>query len=122
MIITGGNVCYQGPQDIERCAFAERLLDFHVCGNLIKRHMARAFYNDLDILVPCLLGKLTQGNQLLDLGNIGSVRDTSGPAGVAQTEGYIIFLANLQDLVEMFKERVFKTGHFHPGEDDGTAS
>ena len=47
------------PQDIERCAFAERLLDFHVCGNLIKRHMARAFYNDLDILVPCLLGKLT---------------------------------------------------------------
>ena len=45
--------------------------------------MARAFDNDLDILVPCLLGKLTQGNQLLDLGNIGSVRDTSGPAGVA---------------------------------------
>ena len=40
----------------------------------------------------------------------------------AQTEGYIIFLANLQDLIEMFKERVFKTGHFHPGEDDGTAS
>ena len=67
----------RGAEDVERCAHADGLLDLHVGGDLVQRHMARAFHHDLDVVRPGPLGQLTQTHQLFDLADVGGVGEAA---------------------------------------------
>ena len=122
VVIAGGNICYQGPQYIKRCAVAECFLNFHICGNLIHGHVAGAFNHYLHILRPCALCQLPKGNQLLNLCRIGCIRKTAGAAGIPKAHGDIIFPTDIQNFIVMLIKRVFVACHFHPCKHDGAAA
>ena len=122
VVVAGGDVGDEGSQHIEGCTHADALLDFHVGGDLIQRHMAGAFDHDLHVVGPGALGQLAQTDQLLDLADVGGIGQAAGTAGVAQRDGHIVLLADVQDLIEVLVERVLVAGHAHPGKDQRAAA
>ena len=114
VVIAGGDVGDEGAEDVERCAHADGLLDLHVGGDLVQRHMARAFHHDLDVVRPGPLGQLAQTHQLFDLADVGGVGEAAGAAGIAQRDGDVVLFADVQDLVEVLIEGVLVAGHAHP--------
>ena len=83
--------------------------------------MSGTFNNHLYVFFPGSFRQFTQSYQLFDLGNIPGVRDTAWSAGVAQAQCHIIFPADFQDMVIVLIERIFLSGHFHPGKDNRAA-
>ena len=83
VIISRSDIGYQRAQYIERRSHAKGLLDLHVGGNLIQRHVTGPFYHDLHVLFPCPLCQFSQTNQLFDLADIRSIRQASGTAGIS---------------------------------------
>ena len=122
VVITGGDVGDDGAEDIEGRAHADGLLDLHVGGDLIQGHMARAFHHDLNIVCPSPLGQLAQTDQLFDLADVGGVGEAAGAAGVAQRDGDIVLLADVEDLVEVLVEGVLVSSHTHPCKDQRPAA
>ena len=121
MIVTGGDVGDQRAKYIEGGAHTDGLLDLHVGGDLVQRHMAGALHHDLHVLVPGTAGQLAQPDQLLDLAHVGGIGQTAGAAGVPQGDGHIVLPADVQDLIIIFVEGVLLPGHAHPGEHQGAA-
>ena len=79
------------------------------------RNVSGALYHDLYIVRPCALGQFTETDKLLDLADIRCVCKTSRAAGITQRDGHIVFLADIQNLIKIFIERIFLSGHAHPG-------
>ena len=121
VVVPRSNVGDEGTQHIEGSAHADGLLDLHVGGDLVHRHMAGAFHHDLHVLLPGALGQLTQPDQLLDLADIGGIGQAAGTAGVAQRDGHVVFPADVENLVIVLVEGILLTGHAHPGKDQRPA-
>ena len=121
MIVARSDIRHQGAQHIEGRAHAEGFLHFHVGGNLIQRHMAGAFHHHLHVVIPGPFGQLAQPHQLLNLADIGGIRQTAGPAGVSQGNSHIVLLADIQNFVKVFIERILLAGHTHPGKHQASA-
>ena len=94
---------------MERCALTDGLLYFHICLNLIKRHMSRSLNHNLNVLFPCTFGQLAKTYKLLDLAYVCCVSQTSRTAGITKGDGHIILAADIQDLVVVFIERILLT-------------
>ena len=122
VIITRSNVGYQRTEDIEGSAHTDALLYLHVCGYLIQGHMTGTFHHDLYIMIPGTFGQFSQTDKLLDLTYIRCIGQTARTAGITERDGDIVFLTDVQDLVKMFIEGIFLTGHAHPGEDKASAT
>ena len=58
VIVSRRNIGDDGAQHIKGSSFADLLLKLHIRGNLIQRHVTRAFDDHLNISVPCPLGQL----------------------------------------------------------------
>ena len=114
MVITRSNICHQRTKDIKRGSLADSLLYLHIGLNLVQRHMSRSFYDDLHILFPRPSGQLPQRHQLLNLGYIRCILNTSRTAGVSQAQCHIIGLTDIQYLLKMLIKRIFLSRHFHP--------
>ena len=122
VIIARSNVGYQRTEDIEGSAHTDALLYLHVCGYLIQGHMTGTFHHDLYIMIPGTFGQFSQTDKLLDLTYIRCIGQTARTAGITERDGDIVFLTDVQNLVEMFIEGIFLTGHAHPGEDKASAT
>ena len=122
VVVAGSDVGNEGAEHVKRRAPADALLHFHVGGDLIQRHVPRAFDHDLNVLVPGAAGQFAEADELLDLTDVGGVGETAGAAGVAEADGDVVLAADVEDLVEMGIKRVFLAGHAHPGEDKAAAA
>ena len=122
VIITRSNIGHKWSKYIEWCTLTDGLLDFHVGCDLVQRHMARTLNHNLYVFLPGTFCQLAQSNQLLNLGDIGGILQTSRTAGVTKAHGDIVFLADIKDLIVVLIERILLSCHFHPCEDDGTSA
>ena len=114
MIVTWSNIRNKRAKYIERSTHADTLLHFHVGSNLIKRYMSRSFYHYLYIVVPCTFCKFSKTHQFFNLAYIGSIGQTSRAACITKGDSNIIFFADIKNLIIVFVERIFFSGHTHP--------
>ena len=84
--------------------------------------MARSFHHDLYIVVPGAFCQLSEADELLDLTDVRGVRQAAGTAGVSKGDRHVIFLADIQDLVKVFVERILLAGHAHPCENEASSA
>ena len=121
MVIAGSDISDQRSQHIEGRAHTQAFLHFHISSHLVEGHMPRSFHHHLYVVVPGPLGKFAQAHQFFDLAYVGGVRQTSGPAGVSQRDGHIVFFTDLQDLIKIFIEGILFPCHTHPGKNQASA-
>ena len=75
---------------------AEALLQLDVGLDLIERYVAWPFDHHRDAGVPGALGQFTEYDQLMDLGAVGGVDDTAGAESVAERQGRVVRLDDLE--------------------------
>ena len=84
MVISGSNIRHKWSQYIKRRSLTNGLLHFHICLDLIQRHMSRTFHHHLNILLPCPPGQFAQTHQLLNLADVRCICKTSWSACVTE--------------------------------------
>ena len=114
MVISRSNICHKWSQYIKRRSLTNGLLHFHICLDLIQRHMSRTFHHHLNILLPCPPGQFAQTHQLLDLADVRCICKTSWSACVTEWNRHIIFPTNIQNLIIIFIKWIFFPCHTHP--------
>ena len=122
VVVSRSNIRHQRPQHIKGGAHAKRLLQFHVRCDLVQRHMAGAFHHDLHVMRPGPFRQFPEANQLVNLAGVRSVRQTTGAAGVAERNGHIVFLANIEDFVKMLVKGILIARHAYPRKNETAAS
>ena len=114
MVISRSDISYQRSEYIERCTHADALLYLHICSNLIQRHMARTFYHNLYIVIPCTFGQFSEANQLFNLAYVRCISKAARTASVTKRNGHIIFFTDIQNFIIIFIEWILLAGHGHP--------
>ena len=76
--------------------------------------MARAFYHNLYVVIPCSLGQFSKSYQLFNLTYICGICQTTRSAGITQRNGHIILFADIKDFIIILVKRIFLSGHAHP--------
>ena len=114
MVVTNADIGHQRPEHIERSIVAQALLQFHVGGDLVERHVTRALDHDLDAGGPSALAQLAQLDHLSGLGGVVGVVEAARAAGVAERDRHVVFVTDLEQLVVELIERVLVTGDLHP--------
>ncbi len=84
--------------------------------------MARTLDHHLHILLPGALGQFAQHLQFSKLGRIRGVVEAAGAQAVAQGEGDIVALADIQQLIVVGVEGVFLLMVQHPLGHQGAAA
>src|SRR5690554_4457919 len=102
MIIAGRNVCYDRPQNIERCIVTKSFLNTHIGCNLVKGYMPRTFNKYAHIFISCSFYKITQNDKFLYLNSIGCIMDSSRPETITETYCNIVFCKNVEQPVVLF--------------------
>ena len=67
VVVSRCNVGDKRPQHIEGRALADRLLNLHICRNLVESHVSRSFHDHLNALIPGALRQLAERYQLFNL-------------------------------------------------------
>ncbi len=84
VVVTHADIGHQRSEHIERSIVAQALLQFHVGGDLVERHVTRALDHDLDAGGPSALAQLAQLDHLGGLGGVVGVVEAARAAGVAE--------------------------------------
>ena len=122
VVVSRGDVGDERPQHVEGRLVAQALLQLHVGGDLVERHVARALHHHLHARVPRAARELADLDELGDLPRVGGVVGGPGAHGVAQADGHVVLVQDGQHLVVELVERVLVAGGFHPGEDERPAA
>ena len=122
MIISRCYISNKRSKYIEWCSLAHCLLYFHICLNLVKRHMSRSLYHYLNIFFPCSVCKLRKCYKFLYLCRISGILKTSRTAGITKTHCNIILPAYIEYLIIILIERIFISCHLHPCINDRATS
>ena len=122
MIVARRDVGDERPQHVEGCVVAQALLQLHVGGDLVERHVARALHYHLHARIPCAAREFADLDELGDLPRVGGVVGGPGAHGVAQADGYVMLVQDGQHLVVELVEGVLVAGGLHPGEDERPAA
>ena len=84
MVITRSNISNKRSKYIERSTHADRLLNFHIGRNLIKRNVSRTFDHNLNVVVPGTFGKFAEADKFFNLADIRGISQTSRTAGITE--------------------------------------
>ena len=122
VVVARGDIGYEGAEHVERRVVAQALLQAHVRLDLVERHMAGTLHHDLHAGVPGALGELADLDELGDLPGVGCVVGATRAHGVADGDGHIVGVQDLEDLVIVLIERVLVAGGLHPSENEGPAA
>lgn len=122
MVIARGDVCDKRPQDIEGRLMADALLEPDVHLDLVEGDVAWPFDHDLDSGVPGFLDKLTESEELLDLGAIGGVDDRARAESITKAQGDIVAAGKVKETVIIGIEGVLGIVMEHPSEMEGSSS
>ena len=114
MVISRCDIGNERSKYIEWRSHADGLLNFHVGSNLVKRHMARSFNHDLHVMGPCTFGKFSKTYQLFNLAYISGISQTARTTCISKRNSNVMLFTDVQNLIEVFIERIFFTGHAHP--------
>ena len=114
VIVAGRDVGDQRPQDVEGRAVADLLLPLHVHLDLIERHVARPFDDDLHVPRPGALRQLAQRLQLGELRLVAGVDERARAQAVAEAEGHVVAARNVAEVVEALVQRVLAVVADHP--------
>ena len=96
---------------------AQALFHLHVSGDFVDGHMTWPLDHHLHAALPSADGELSQLDDFGGLGGIVGVVETSGAAGVAQADGDVVLVADVEHLVIELVEGVLVTGDFHPAKE-----
>ncbi len=80
--------------------------------------MSWPFDHHLHARIPCALRKFTNFDKFSDLARIGCVVGRARPHGVADTDGYVVFVQNCEHVVVVFVKRILVAGCLHPGKQE----
>ena len=122
VVVARRDVGDERPEHVKRRVVAQALLQLHVGGDLVERHMARPLHHHLHARVPCAAHELADLDELGDLARVGGVVGGPGAHGVAQADGDIVLVQDGKHLVVELVEGVFVAGGLHPGEDERPAA
>ena len=101
---------------------AKTFFKFHICRNLIYRHMSRTFNHNLHILFPSTFCQNAKLDKLCNLWRVCRIMCRTRTASVTKTDCYIIFCKYVKHLVIILIKRIFIACHFHPSKNQRTAS
>ena len=73
----------------------------------MQRHVARAFDHHLHVLLPGLLGQLTQGTQFGKLGFVIRVGARAGAQAIAQRVAHVVGLQNFRHFIKVGVDEIF---------------
>ena len=118
VVVARGDIGYERAEHVEGRIVAQALLQAHVRRDLIEGHMTRTLHHDLHAGVPSALGELADLDELGDLASVGCVVGATRTHGIADGDGHIVFMQDLENLIVMLVERVLVAGGLHPGEDE----
>ena len=122
VVVARGDVSRKRPQHVEGRLVAQPLLQLHVCGDLIERHMPGAFHHHLHSGVPGAARQLANFDELGDLPGVRGIVAAAGTHGVPNGDAHIVLVQDGEHLVVVLVEGVLATGGLHPGEDEGAAA
>ena len=122
VVVAGTDVGHERPKHIERGIVAEALLELHVRGHLVERHVPRPLYDDLHARVPGALRELAQLHELGNLARVGGVEGAAAAHGVAERDGHVVLVQNLEDVVEALVEGVLAVRRHHEAEDEAATA
>ena len=122
VVVARRDIGHQRPQHVERRVVAQGLLDLHVGRNFVERHVSRALNHDLYVALPRARGKKAQLNELAYLARVGGVAHAARAQRVAERNGDVVFVQNVEQFVVVLEERVFVARHFHPGVNQAAAA
>src|SRR6266567_9434516 len=106
VIVSRSNVGNERPEGIEGRFVAKLAFFIHLLLDLVHRNMAWAFDHDLHVILPGLLGKLTQSFQLGELRFIAGVGNTAGTEPVAERKGYVMLCEYPANILETFVQEI----------------
>jgi hypothetical protein len=109
MIIPGGHIGDQRPEDIEWRAMADFLFEHDILLDLSERHVPRPLDHHLHTLPQRVRLELSQRDQFLKLRPVVRVRETAGPHPVAKAKRYAVCSGYVQQPVV-----VIAAGEFGP--------
>lgn len=122
VVVARGDVGDQGTEYIKRRFGAFLHLLAHVHLDLVHGHVAGAFDHHLHVVRPGAAGEFAQGLQFGKLGGVARVVLTAGPQRIAQAEGDVVLLEDVDNLVEVGVERVLFVVGEHPARQDAAAA
>ena len=76
--------------------------------------MTWSLNHDLYVMSPCTFGKLSKTYQLFNLAYISGISQTARTTCISKRNSNIMLFTDVQNLIEVFIERIFFTGHAHP--------
>jgi len=91
VVVAGGDIRYDGTEDVEGGGVAYLLLDFHIVLNLVEGDVAGTFDHNLAAFLPCAAGKFAEGSQFCDLCLVGGVGDAAGTEAVTERKTDVVF-------------------------------
>ena len=78
----------------------------HIFFNALHRHMAWAFNHHLNVVLPGLGSKLTQGMQFTKLRCVIGISNATWPQSITQAKGHVIRLHDLANFIELGVEEI----------------
>ena len=122
MIVSRGDIGHERAEHVERRVVAQTLLELHVRRDLVDRHMPRPLDHDLHASIPRALGELADLDKLGDLASIGRVVVAARAHRVAEGNGHVVLVQDIEHLVVVLIERVLVARRLHPREDERAAA
>ena len=101
---------------------AQTLLKLHVRRNLIDCHMPRPLDHDLHARIPRTLGELADFDELTDLSSVGRIVIATWAHRIAEGNGHVMLVQDIEHLVVVLVERVLVARRLHPREDERPAA
>ena len=122
VVVARRDIGHQRPQHVERRVVTQGLLDLHVGRNFVERHVSWALDHDLYVALPCARGKKAQLNEFAYLARVGGVAHAARAQRVAERNGHVVLVQNIEQFVVVLEERVLVARHFHPGVNQAAAA
>ena len=122
MVVARGDIGHKRPQHVEGRLVAQPLLQLHVGGDLIERHMPGAFHHHLHAGIPRAAREPADLDELGDLPGVRGVVAAAGAHGITDGDAHIVLVQDSQHLVVVLIEGVLATSGLHPGEDERPSS
>mmetsp|Transcript_10666 Transcript_10666/g.13839 ORF Transcript_10666/g.13839 Transcript_10666/m.13839 type:complete len:295 (-) Transcript_10666:1007-1891(-) len=107
VIVSGSNISGQRAQGVERSFMAPLQLVLHIDRDFVKRHVPRSLVHDLNILFPSTFGEFTLDLEFSKLSFIISIIDRSWSEPITYGKSYIVFVADVKDVIPVLISKVF---------------
>ena len=122
VVVAGRTVAAERAEHIERRAVGQTLDALYLRAHLMQGHMAGAFYHALHASVVRAGGEQSEVDDFFPLGGVAGIHAGAGAQAVAEGERHVVGQADVEQAVEVFKQRVLAAVVQHPAGQHGAAA